>query len=194
MDMPRLASEAQPGDMIICRTNAPLVSIAIQLIREGKKAQIRGRDISSMLTALVRRSKAGTIPALQTWLSSWRQSKVSEAILAKKSESSIQSIEDQADTLLAIVESCSSVADVLVCIDNLFDEREVGICLSTVHRAKGLEADAVFIAGPELLPAPWAKSDTEKEQERNLAYVAVTRARHRLVRVPLPKRKPKDAV
>jgi superfamily I DNA/RNA helicase len=194
MDMPRLASEARPGDMIICRTNAPLVSIAIQLSREGKKAQIRGRDISGMLTALVRRSKAGTIPALQAWLASWRQSKVSEAILAKKSESSIQSIEDQADTLLAVVESCSSVSDVLVCIDNLFDEREVGICLSTVHRAKGLEADTVFIAGPELLPAPWAKSDTEKEQERNLAYVAVTRAKHRLVRVPLPKRKPKDAV
>lgn len=188
LDISKLAVEAKPGDMIICRTNAPLVSIAIRLIREGKKAQIRGRDISGMLTSLVRRSRAGTVQALQAWVASWRQSKVSEAVIAKKSETNIQAIEDQADTLLAIIESCNTVQDVLTCIDNLFDERQVGICLSTVHRAKGLEADTVFIAGPELLPAPWARSDTEKEQERNLAYVAVTRAKHRLVRVPLPKR------
>ena len=188
MDISKLAGEAKPGDMVICRTNAPLVSIAIRFIREGKKAQIRGRDISGMLTSLVRRSRADSILKLQSWLASWRQSKVSEAVLAKKSETNIQAIEDQADTLLAIIESCNTVQEVIDCIDSLFDERQVGICLSTVHRAKGLEADTVFIAGPELLPAPWAKSDTEKEQERNLAYVAVTRAKHRLVRVPLPKR------
>jgi superfamily I DNA/RNA helicase len=53
--------------------------------------------------------------------------------------------------------------------------------LSTVHRAKGLEADRVFILAPEKLPLVWAGQQAwETEQEQNLRYVALTRARREL--------------
>jgi superfamily I DNA/RNA helicase len=45
-----------------------------------------------------------------------------------------------------------------------------------VHRAKGLEAKNVFILKPELLPHPMAKQPWQQEQERNIKYVAFTRA------------------
>lgn len=73
-------------------------------------------------------------------------------------------------------------------IDSLFsDDPQPGdIVLSTVHRAKGLEWDVVFLLRPDLLPHPLAKPNPdgswsdEQQQEQNAQYVATTRARHRL--------------
>jgi DNA helicase-2/ATP-dependent DNA helicase PcrA len=55
--------------------------------------------------------------------------------------------------------------------------------LMTVHSAKGLEFDVVFISGLEEALFPHEQSVMERdglEEERRLAYVAITRARHRL--------------
>lgn len=57
--------------------------------------------------------------------------------------------------------------------------------MMTVHSAKGLEFPAVFVAGMEegIFPhvAGWSDDDPAKlEEERRLAYVAITRARKRL--------------
>lgn len=184
-----LRNDAQEGDMVLCRINAPLVPLALGLIKAGKKAIIRGRDIGSMLSGLVRRSKATSVIELLTYVADWKADKVRKLVAAKKSEASIQEVEDQADTLQAIAEECQEVAEVLAVLADLFRDDRIGVTLSTVHKAKGLEAETVWIAGPELLPAPWAKSQAEIEQERNISYVAVTRAMSRLIRVPLPKRK-----
>lgn len=65
------------------------------------------------------------------------------------------------------------------------DETEAGapvVTLMTVHSAKGLEFDHVFIVGLEkgLMPHVNAASNDEVEEERRLAYVAITRARQRV--------------
>ena len=54
-----------------------------------------------------------------------------------------------------------------------------GVCISTIHQAKGLEWGAVFLAGGELGLMPHAKNP-DHEEERRLAYVAVTRAKNHL--------------
>ena len=56
------------------------------------------------------------------------------------------------------------------------------IVLSTVHQAKGLEWQAVFIMNltDESFPHPMAVSEEEQEEERRLFYVAVTRAKKQL--------------
>ena len=62
--------------------------------------------------------------------------------------------------------------------------RRRAVQLSTIHGAKGLEFDLVFVAGCEegLLPHYYCtENEEEVEQERRLLYVAMTRAKERLV-------------
>ena len=67
--------------------------------------------------------------------------------------------------------------------DNQAQAGQDAVQLMTVHSAKGLEFDAVFITGLEegLFPHENAMSDADGlEEERRLMYVAITRARQRL--------------
>ncbi|MFF6957935.1 UvrD-helicase domain-containing protein [Streptomyces sp. NPDC008317] len=54
-----------------------------------------------------------------------------------------------------------------------------GVTLGSLHAAKGLEWDAVFLVGltEGTLPITYAKTDEQVEEERRLLYVGVTRAR-----------------
>jgi len=66
-----------------------------------------------------------------------------------------------------------------------FDERERPVSLLTLHSAKGLEFDVVFVIGLEkgLLPHYSVKTKEQFEEERRLLYVGMTRAKKRLILV-----------
>ncbi|MEU5875625.1 ATP-dependent DNA helicase UvrD2 [Glycomyces sp. NPDC047369] len=57
-----------------------------------------------------------------------------------------------------------------------------GVTLASLHAAKGLEWDAVFLVGlaDGTLPTTFARTETALEEERRLLYVGITRARERL--------------
>jgi DNA helicase-2/ATP-dependent DNA helicase PcrA len=65
--------------------------------------------------------------------------------------------------------------------DSIEDEQEL-VTLMTVHNAKGLEYDTVFVVGCEdgSFPHMRALEEGGEEEERRLCYVAITRARRRL--------------
>jgi len=71
----------------------------------------------------------------------------------------------------------------LVSEQDEYEEDDPGVTLMTLHNAKGLEFDVVFMAGMEDGVFPHYRSMTdsaELEEERRLAYVGITRARRRL--------------
>ena len=57
-----------------------------------------------------------------------------------------------------------------------------GVTLASLHSAKGLEWEAVFLAGLNegLMPISFAKTGDEIDEERRLLYVGITRARKHL--------------
>ena len=90
---------------------------------------------------------------------------------------------DKPDTILAIWEGGGeprSTAEVERQIDKLFADEGATVWLSTIHKAKGLEADNVYIVMPSKLPHPMAKKAWEKVQEENMRFIAYSRAKQNL--------------
>lgn len=68
-------------------------------------------------------------------------------------------------------------------LDAAASEDDQAVTLMTVHSSKGLEFDCVFVAGMEETLFPHSNSSHDEsglEEERRLAYVAITRARKKL--------------
>lgn len=185
MELEKASAEMRPGDLAVCRVNAPLVSACYTLIRQGISAIVRGRDIGKGLIALLRRLRAASIPELSEKLRNYETLEMAKlAKLGRKGTNRIIALQDKVDCLITLCEGASNLSEVQYRIETMFsDFDETGkprnsVVFSTVHRAKGLEAPNVFILSPELMPHPMAKQAWEKEQEANLAYVAVTRAKY----------------
>ena len=173
--------EVQEGDMILCRTNAPLVKPIYQLIRQGVKATIRGRDIGKGLVVFIEKFEPKSI-SLSDCLSkmeAYADREISKLCAAEKTNQA-QTMLDKMETIWALSEGVQTVEELKDKTTSIFSEDRTGVVGSTVHRAKGLEADNVIIIRPDLLPHPMAKKDWEFQQEQNIQYVAITRAKKRL--------------
>ena len=176
----------QPGDLVLCRCNAPLIPTAYALLRRGVKAIIRGRDIGKGLIQLIEKLERTAVDLLAL-VQNLRVYKFDEltrlAPLGDKATGRISVLMDKCDCLEEMISGAKSIAELKGNIESLFADFEAdgkpkeAVVLGTVHRTKGLEGDRVFILKPELIPHPMAKQIWEKSQELNLAYVAVTRAK-----------------
>lgn len=178
----QMMRNAQPGDFILSRTNAPLVSVCMALLKEGRRANIQGRDVGASLAAFVKKSRAADVPALRDHVEEWAK-KECERLAAKKRDT--QAVEDRAECLMTLSDGAVSVADVIARINELFADKSDGACvmLSTTHKAKGLERERVWLLAGTYRRRPGVEED-------NLYYVAVTRAKHTLVLVDGFEKKP----
>ena len=61
-------------------------------------------------------------------------------------------LQDKMDCIENISFGCSNTKELLIRIDELFQDNSKGICLSTIHKSKGLQADNVFIIALDKLP------------------------------------------
>lgn len=183
---------------VVARNNAPLIKAALSFVRRGVKVCVLGRDITSDVNYLV-----GTAVFTAKWhhtdKGAWTayREKVAEEL---KDRPFVLAAElERADIAQALWEHAIATAkarphdlgDVLVELGRvmtayLSDDPVPGaVVFTTVHRAKGLEWDNVFFLAPEALPGRLAlkAKGWHLAQEKNLFYVAVTRAKRRLIYV-----------
>lgn len=180
--------QVQDGDFVLCRVNAPLVSQCFRFLKAGRKANIQGRDIGAGLIKTIQKLMKGrqtdtkvSVVDLIGLVDDWYDTEVKK-VLAKRNpnDQQLMALGDRRECLTAFCDNAGSVDDVLAKIAKVFsDENTTGIKLSSIHRAKGLEADRVFLLEPEgaTVPHPMARSVWQREQEMNLRYVAITRAK-----------------
>lgn len=87
---------------------------------------------------------------------------------------------DVINSLLILSDKIKTKKKLIEHINSIFGIQNDGIMLSTIHKAKGLEADNVYILCRSSMPSKLAVSDWEIEQEKNLIYVAITRPKQKL--------------
>ena len=179
------------NDMVLCRTAAPLVVVCLKLIKAGVTAIVKGKDIANGLIGLIDKSKAKTIKGFETWAEN-EKSKLAKDI-AKKERMTIDEAKesgryiaycDRVDCITAIGANVSNLDDVREYINHIFSDDAVAnaVTLSTCHKSKGLESNRVIILLPQKLPLTYkGQLDWQYEQELNLKYVALTRAKKELV-------------
>lgn len=174
----------QASDMVVCRTTKPLVELAFKLVRQQVPVRIMGRDIGNGLKTLVNKMRASDLDDLTVKIEAWAKREIDKAI-AKQMDEKAEGVQDKMDCILCLVdglyETNRTIEALLGGIDFLFDEDRQALTLSTIHKAKGLEADRVWWLNASGCPARWAKQDWQKKQEIHLCYVAITRAKTTLL-------------
>ena len=187
--------DAEDGDMILCRNNAPLVQVYNEFLKLGKKAYIRGKDIGNNLKKLVQSTRQTKINAdcredglfvrLYDDLFITRNQIMDKSAVDAQTAMKSPIIEGKLDMIKALEvlsEGLKTTDELITKIEEIFPKKDKkeGISLSTIHKAKGLEANNVYIVCRSLMPSKSAKKDWEVQQEHNLMYVAYTRAKNKL--------------
>jgi len=184
--------EIQDGDMVLCRNNAPLMQVYVDFIKQGKKCFIRGKDIGLNLKNMVKRTgievlnkslqEDGVFVRLYDTLFDMINEIVCKYNVTYSDAVESAAISNRLDMIKALEilsDDINTSAELIAKIDGIFSDRKKGgISLSTIHKAKGLEAENVYIACRHLMPSSRAKKDWEIRQEYNLMYVAYTRAKN----------------
>ena len=182
-----------PKDAIICRNTKPLVELAYTLLRQQIACKVEGRAIGEGLVKLAQRWKTvKNVGELYNKLQQWSENEI-EKNKRKGNDSRCQVIEDQVKTLEVFISECDNTDPISKLVTNIRDlfgdtegEQRI-LTLTTIHKAKGKEWDRVFALGMNTYsPSKWASKDWEMEQEDNLCYVQVTRAKQHLTLVNVP--------
>lgn len=164
----------RPEDcMVICRNNFPLFKVAMKLLLEKKSFNMPG-NFPKKLIGFVKHFKADNIQQFRVRLQEWWEAKRTE-LMEKKKFGALEREEDKYLSLMALQKECISVQELEQKLNDMM-RSSYGPLLTTVHGAKGLEAERVIVLMPELMPSKYAQSDSELQQEENLMYVAATRA------------------
>lgn len=177
--------DAEAGDFILCRNNAPLIEAFLKLIKRGKKCRIMGRDYGKGLLNVLNKiedfSNESKNKLLQDKITTLKEKGVDNPY----NNQSYQDLVERINILDELHSEYDNIDRLKDLIEGMFsdDSDEGAITLSTIHKSKGLEADNVYFLYPELIPSKYAETVNERYAEQCLRYVAITRSKRRLIYV-----------
>jgi superfamily I DNA/RNA helicase len=176
-------SQIKPGDLVIARCSSSLVDLHLKMIVQGIPCNLVGSSLQQDLLNLIEDIAEQTgfeyqklVEFSQTYL------KCKQSIYEENDNGAILLLQlnDQIKAVEAIYNhfQSKSLAELASSIKELFgSEDEEAVLLSTIHRAKGMESERVYIAEPLTLPLIWeGQKQWQEQQEQNLLYVALSRS------------------
>lgn len=174
--------EAQEGDFILCRNNAPLVDAFIGLLKQNKRAQILGKEFGQEVIDLI--DSVNEIWDLEKKLQDFENRLRGKGIVNPMKVPAYSELDDRVNVLISLYLHFGSLDRVRHVVGEMFtDKPDYGkqVTLSTIHKSKGLEANRVFFLNSGLIPSKYATSELELYAEDCLKFVAITRAKNSLI-------------
>lgn len=185
IDESMLWSKVKPNDFIIGRKNQQLISTALTLVRSGVRIFLSDKEIVTKIIKTIKLTKHKNINALldycEKFLKDYEQ--LSDKERSKYNREDIDLIivlinhyfkddmrhNNKVDTLMTYVQNMINV-----------DNPDGCVRIMSIHKSKGLEAENVFVLNEGRPFIELGRSKDMIQQENNLSYVALTRAKEKL--------------
>lgn len=209
IDKNKISEYAKAGDMVISRKNKWIAEVVLDLARNGTPIFIEDKEMVEAIKRQILSSKCTSVGTLEKFLQkviSNYNKKLFEIVSKKVREggheeehleavAEANSKIDNTSFLLEILEgylenhaSSDSVSKFSNFIDKLLNTTPSPNCvrLCSIHKAKGLEATNVFVLNEAKINYDFRNSKEQNIQEKNLSYIATTRAKEGLYLVKEP--------
>lgn len=168
------AQMVDPGDFVISRANAPLAGVAAELRGAGMPVALLGGETAKAAIDLIDKSGRHDIDEFYDWLDDL-ETRTTERLTKQHKVEALDAFRDRTRTVRNFALGHRNTREVKAFIRSTHVDKPTGneVVLSSVHRAKGKETNRVF-----LLDQTFLRQDNQ--EERNLKYVAQTRAKTEL--------------
>ena len=209
IDKNKISEYAKAGDMVISRKNKWIAEVVLDLARNGTPIFIEDKEMVGAIKRQILSSKCTSVGTLEKFLQkviSNYNKKLFEIVSKNACEggheeehleavAEANSKIDNTSFLLEILEgylenhaSSDSVSKFSNFIDKLLNTTPSPNCvrLCSIHKAKGLEATNVFVLNEAKINYDFRNSKEQNIQEKNLSYIATTRAKEGLYLVKEP--------
>lgn len=181
----------EEGDMVLCRNTRPLIDLFFRLVELDKKAYIVGKEMEKGLKQALSCCESSDTSDIAFGKLKLSKERLESELRARgisnpKFHARYEALDEKLDILKMLLIKFPIVYDVEKFIESVFDDKErAGVKLLTIHKSKGLENDTVFFIerfeGKKLIPSQYAITKDALRQEKNLQFVALTRAKRKLV-------------
>ena len=198
----------KPGDMVISRKNKWFSDVVITLATSGIPIYIEDKEMVESLLKTIKDSKTTTLGGLKIKL----EKIISDASksLEKIAQTQTNSNEDETQKVQDFsltnsrIDNINFTLDILKSYQKEFPNASVTnfsnyvskilntipnkdcVRICSVHKAKGLEAENVFVLNEAKVCTDFRNSIEQQEQEKNLSYISITRAKDTLYLVKEP--------
>lgn len=167
------------NDLVLSRKNAPLVGHCLAALKMQIPAYVQGRAEDMGIDVLLRKfdRNSGSLKDALKKAREWAEEEKQRCVELEDEEGAI-AVEDRLNTLYALADGCTTSYEVVARLRRIMSDAKTdgSICFSTVHKAKGSEAERVFVLTDTFIYGH--RDPVAAQEEKNLFYVAVTRAKN----------------
>lgn len=182
----QLKSKVKPNDFVIGRKNQQLISTAMDLVKAGIRIHLSDKEIITKIVKTVKNAKRKTVGELLGYCNDFLQ-KYGEL---KESERKKFDRED-IDLIVILIGyfireyqlgGAYKIDRFISYVQNMInvDNPDGCVRIMSIHKSKGLEAENVFVLNEGRPFIELGRSKDMVQQEKNLSYVALTRAKENL--------------